>query len=212
MAPSNLKAVVAGAREAAIETVKLTIPIVGPLIESFRKYRESIEDQQREAFIAKLAERASELEKNADWYRSAEAKDFTKKVVATALNAEYADKIEFLANAFANGPKLGNDDSTRAKFVEMIRQLSKPALEVLVASLENPNSTGQIMPGELAVELQWSPELVDACVHELHAIGAFSSTKSWTMDDGIYHRSGYSSQGSPLHTSLTSMFAAFVSR
>lgn len=211
MLAKKSKGLLSGAREAAIEVVKQVVPFSGALIESVRKYHESIEEQQREQFVAALSERVEELHTNAEWYKSGEGQQFVKKIVATALNAEHADKVEFLANALVNGPRLGADAAKRAKFIEMIRQLSKPALEVLVASLQHPTGTGQVMPGELAGELGWPPELVEACVKELYSLGAFSSTKSWFKSGDSYRQSEHFREGIPSANSITRSFAEFVS-
>lgn len=200
-----------GATEAAIELVKHLIPFSGILIESVRKYQESIEEQQREEFIAALAARVSEVGASSEWYKSDEGHAFVRKVVATALNAEYADKIEYLANALVNGPSLTSDVAMCAKFIEMTRQLSKPALDVLVASLQHPTGTGQVMPGELAGAMGWSPELVEACVKELYSFGALSSTKSWTMSGNAYRQSEFFQEGVPSASSFTRSFAEFIS-
>src|SRR5262249_29502885 len=150
-----------------------------------------------------------ELKKNADWYKSDQGQKFVKKVVATALNAEYADKLKFLANALVNGPGLRGDDAMRAKFVEMIRQLSKSALEVLVASLRRqiPSGTGQVMPGQLAGVLGWAPELVESCVKELFAFGVFSSTTRWIKSGENYRQAQYFPEGTPAITAFTKSFS-----
>lgn len=210
MTSKKSKSLLLGAREAAIELVKQLIPFSGVFIESLRKYHESIQEQQREKFVEALSKRISELEQNADWYKSASGEDFVKKVIASALNAEYADKIDLLAQALVNGPTLGADDAKRSKFVEMIRQISKPAIDVLVASLEHPTSTGKVMAGELANALGWSPEMVDSCVRELYSLGAYSSTKSWYRDGESYGKSEYFEEGIPVVTDLTRSFAEFV--
>jgi hypothetical protein len=122
---------------AVAESLARRVPVVSELIEGASAYKESIEEQQRAAFIEALVARVDRVQDEADkWYQSPEGETFVKKVVATALNAEYADKIDFLANALVNGPLLGSDDAMRLKLVEMIRQLSRPALQVLVTSLK----------------------------------------------------------------------------
>jgi hypothetical protein len=212
MPAKKSKGLLAAASEATIEVVKQIVPFSGAFIEGVRKYHESIEEQQREEFVQALSERVEELSKNAEWYKSEQGQAFVKKIVATALNAEYVDKLEFLANALVNGPKLGADEAMRAKFVEMIRQLSKPALEVLVASLGRVSGTGQVMPGEIAGILRWSPELVDACVRELYAFGAFSSTTHWAKSGEGYRQGQYFNEGVPARTDFTKSFSEFISR
>jgi hypothetical protein len=164
------KARKAAVKGAAIELAK-RVPVIKELIGGAKAYEDSIKDQQREAFVNELSSRVEKIRENIQWYQTDEGQTFVKKIVATALNAEYADKLEYLANALGNGPKLGNDDARRQKYTEMIRQLSRPALNVLVASLQHPTGTGQVIASALAEEMDWDPAIVDACVQELYASG-----------------------------------------
>jgi len=203
-------AVKAGATEGAIEAAKL-IPGVGILIESVRKYHATIEDQQREEFVDKISQRLEKIERNSEWYATYEGERFVRKVVATALNAEYADKLEFLANALVNGPELADDNASRLKFVEMIRSLSSPALEVLVASLGQHEGAGQVLAGRLAGSMNWPPYLVDACVSELRSIGVYSSIVSWRKDqDGNFEKSSHLTGTGSARTEFTEQFVQFI--
>ena len=204
------KAMIAGVSEAAIEAIKL-LPGAGSLIEGVRKYHHHIEEQQREEFVRLLSERLEKIEEDLEWYSTESGERFVRKTFATALNAEYADKLEFLANALVNGPSLGNDDAHRLKFIEMIRSLSRPALNVLVASLNHPIKTDQIIIEELATYMKWPPHLVDACVAELRSYGAYSSVISWNVGrDGTVSKSQYLDGNGCAKTSLTRRFAQFI--
>ena len=206
----RINAIKAGATEGAIEAAKM-IPGVGILIESVRKYHETIGDQQREEFVDKISRRLEKIERNSDWYATDEGEQFVRKIVATALNAEYADKLEFLANALANGPELADDNTSRLKFVEMIRSLSAPALDVLVASLRQQEGAGQVLSGRLAAAMNWPPYLVDACVSELRSVGVYSSIVSWRKDrDGNYEKSSYLSGSGCARTEFTEQFVQFI--
>lgn len=207
---SKKKAMIAAGKEAAIEAVK-EIPFVGSLIEGVRAYRESIEEEQRTALVEAIQSRLDLLEKYAEWFKSDDGQEFVKKVVATGLNAEYADKLKYLANALTNGPTLEQQQAKRLKYVEMIRQLSKASLEVLATAIAHPTGTGQVMPGNLATALGWHPSLVDSCVRELFAVGAFSSVASWYTQGDIRPRQ-YFDEGIPAITDVTREFAAFISQ
>ena len=204
------KAIVAAAKEAALEAVK-EIPFVGSLIEGVRAYHESIDEEQRQLFVDAMASRLDRLEQNSDWYKSSDGQEFVKKVVATGLNAEYADKIDYLANALTNGPSLGQQQAKRLKYVEMIRHLSKASLEVLATCVAHPTGTGQVMPGSIAKTLGWNPSFVDACVRELFASGAFSSVVDWFEHGEMAPRQRFN-EGTTATTQVTREFAAFVSR
>lgn len=210
MAIDKKKALIAGATAGAIEVVKL-IPFVGAPIEAVRSYHDSIEEQQREDFVVALSGRLDRLEQNKDWYLNPESEIFVKKTVATALNAEYADKLEFLVNAIVNGPSLGSDHARCLKFVEMIRHLSKPALEVMIAARTHRTGTGEVLAGTLADHLGWKPALVDACVREIHAFGGFSSVVTWLSSSEGTRPSQSFSGGQPAVTAFTDEFAEFIS-
>jgi hypothetical protein len=197
----------------AVETVKelvTDIPVIGPLIEGIKAYHESIEEQQRESFIKEIADRLTALEANAAWYSSEEGQSFVKKVVASALNAEYADKLNYLANALVNGPILESNAAERLKFVEMIRHLSKPALDLLAVAVKNPAGREIVDGGEFAVALEWPPELADACVRELASAGALSSVSKWYKAEQVYRPQDHG-MAQVMLTDLTRRFAAFIS-
>lgn len=198
--------------EAGIQLLE-EIPFVSSLIEGVRKYQEVIQDEQRHAFVEVLAARVGELEASArTWYSSPEGEVFVKKVVATALNAEYGDKLDFLVNAFVNGPSLRQDDAKRVKFVEMIRQLSKPSLELLVASVRLRPKSEEVVIEELASELKWHPSLVDACIREVQSLGGYSPITKWeTGKDGNSRPIAQFMGGLPGISPITREFAAFIS-
>lgn len=215
MSTSKRHGLVKAAAGVTIETAKellSQIPLVGALIEGVKSYKEDIEEQQREEFVQALVARVEKVEAGSQWFQTDEGQEFVKKVVATALNAEYADKVNYLANALANGPQVP-EDALRLKFVELVRQLSKSALYLLAAAVENTSDTGIVYSGALASKLGWKPQLADACVRELGAAGVFSSVKEWYWESqGEYYQpSLYSDKGQLLVTDLTRWFAAFIS-
>jgi hypothetical protein len=209
MAIDKNKALAAGFKEGLIQLAE-EIPGLSSFIEGIRSYHEYINEQQRLAFAEELNKRLTTLENKRLWYQTPDGEEFVKKVIATSLNAEYADKLEFLANALVNGPSLGTDQAKRLKFVEMIRQVSKPALEVLALALLNKSSTGEVFPGDIAAAMKWPPELVDACVRELHAFGAFSSVMDWFQDAGSFRPQTFFSGKEPATTALTEEFGRFI--
>lgn len=185
------------------------VPLLSSIIEAARKYQENIDEQQFNAFLASLVKRVDELDKKANWFGSPEAQAFVKKIVATALNAEYSDKLEFLVNALLNGPSLGNDEARRIKFVELIRQASRPALEVLVASVRLEHD-GAILTDRIAADLRWHPELVEACVSELHSFGAYSHILKWQSSGNGYRAAASYMNRTPGIAPFTREFAKFI--
>lgn len=208
----NSKALTAAAKESFIEAAK-RVPGLAELIEGVRKYRDTIEEQQRVEFVALLSSRIKKLEDNSEWYKTETGEKFMRKVVATALNGEYSDKLEFLANSLVNGPSLGNDDATRLKFVDMIRSVSKPSLDALIAFMKHSAETSPVLAGNIAKVMNWTPELADACISELHSVGIYSSVSSWRLDrySDTYEVGTYLSDGRCTVTKLTAMFVDFIS-
>ena|GEM_PF-6462816 len=58
--------------------------------------------------------------------------------------------------------------------------------------------------------MNWRPELVDACVRELHSFGALSSVMDWFEDADGYRPHTYFSEGQPATTTLTEEFGRFI--
>ena len=208
----NTDGLKAGAMEGVIEAVKL-VPGVGILVESVRKYHDAIEQHQREEFVNLLAARIEKIENHSEWYATENGEKFVRKIVATALNAEYADKLEFLANALSNGPTLENDDATRLKFLDFVRSLSKPSLDALVGFAQYSSVGTEIQAGNIAKTMNWKPELADACIRELLSLGVYSSITSWRRDRYAdrYEPGSYFSDGRCAPTELTEAFVQFIS-
>ena len=206
------KALIKAVEGGGVEVVKL-IPGLGILIEGVRAYHESIEEQQREKFIQKILDRLSALEDSFsdEWYRTPEGLEVTKKIVASALNAEFADKIEYFTNALLNAPK-GFEQAERLKFVEILRHISKPALEILatekILQMERgKHFSEQVLVGDLIKKTRLSPHLVESCVNELYSMGVFSSTISFSKSG---HPSAHFSEGIAAFTQFTERFIEFI--
>lgn len=178
-------AISAGLNEATIEAMKL-IPGLNVLIAGVRKYEEQIENQQRRAFIEALSSRVSDIEEHFkdEWYTTSEAQEFVTKTAASALNAEYADKVEFFANMLLNATRQNLEQMERLKFLEMVRHLSKPALVVLAAVTElhlsrgsshSPQVDDPTSKGQIISNTGFEPLLVAACIDELRSVGVLSS-------------------------------------
>jgi len=202
----KMKALKKAGGEATIELAKI-VPGVGSLIEGIRKYHESIEEDQRSALLDGLLDRIDFLEAQGQWYQTEDGREFVRKIVATCLNAEHSDKIDYLANALVNGPTVCTEQATRMKLVEVIRHASRPALDVLGASLNYRSGTGEVLPGEIAKRMGWKPEIVDACVRELYAVGAFSSVLRWSSEG---HSAESFSEGTPGVSEFTDLIGEFV--
>lgn len=196
----------------ALEVISL-VPGFGVLLESVRAYQESIEEQQREQFITLLIERIEVLENAAvnGWYSTPEGVEVIKKIVASALNAEYCDKIEYFANVLVNCA--GNFEQTeRLEFIEILRQVSKSALCILAKESELQQKRGrqfspQVIVHELIQESGMDPHLVEALIKELGSLGVFSSTISFSTEGKPLQ--GFSG-GALAYTEFTTRFVDFI--
>ena len=203
----------AGVKEGVIGVVKKLVPGVDILIDSVGKYHETIEQQQREEFVNLLAARIEKIENHSEWYTTEGGEKFVRKIVATALNAEHIDKLDFLANALSNGPTLGDDDALRLKYLDFIRSLSKPSLDALVGFAKYSSIGTEVKAGNVAKTMNWKPELADACIRELHSLGVYSSITSWRLDryTDRYEQGSYFSDRRCAPTELTEGFVQFIS-
>ena len=168
-----------------LEAVKL-IPGTSILIEGIKNYKNTIEENQRKRFLELLEERVNTLEKlvKSEWYSTDDGKEFVEKLVATALNAEYTDKMVFFRNMLFNGAIYEFDQIEKLKFIEMAAHLSKAALSVLAAANQihierGPRYSRQIDgPSDInrIIEItHFDEDLVLSCVNELYSEGAFNS-------------------------------------
>lgn len=208
----NYEACGEGIKESLIEATKL-VPGLGILIEGVRAYQNKIEEEQREEFIKALVERLEKCEGRVsnDWYKTDEATQVIKKIVASAMNAEYIDKIDYFANAILNAAN-EYDQVERLKFIEILRNISKPALIVLEAEKRlqdkrGPRHSSQVLNDQIIKETKLDPYLVETCVNELYALGVFSSTTGYTSDG---RKTEYFSDGVAAYTDFTKRFVSFI--
>lgn len=207
------KAVFKGISEAVIQAIEL-VPGLASLIESVRAYQECIDDQQREIFIRELEKRVSHQEATFKdpWYQTVEGQEIVKKLAASALNAEYADKVEYFAKALLNASMdIGQDK--KLKFIEILRQISKPALKVLAAEKQLHEERGrswssQVELGPLVTKTSLEAHLVEACIKELYSLGVFSSATSFNKEGD--KSTGFET-GTPAFVGFTDEFIRFIS-
>jgi hypothetical protein len=207
-------------KEALVESAKTTalamikrVPVLGELLEGLEKYKDTLEEQQRELFLDLLCERVGELEKlQSDYFKSDEISKIVRKIVSSALNSEYIDKTEFFRNALLNcDQKI--DNAEKLKFVEILRHASRPALLVLAKEKElhsarGPDYSQEVLQNELIKNMpRFDPHLIESCINELYSLGVFSSTLDFHPDGG---RKNHFNKGTAAYTKLTDRFINFV--
>ncbi|MDP3580856.1 MAG: hypothetical protein Q8S39_02905, partial [Ignavibacteria bacterium] len=148
---------------------------------------------------------------NSKWYGTDEGAEVSKKIIASALNAEFADKVSYFANALINSSGDFVQDE-RLKFIEILRMISKPALKVLAKERELQKQRGQghsssISFNGLTKNLDLSPHLIETCITELYSIGVFSHTLEFDADG---HATSHFDRGTPAYTKFSEKFVLFI--
>jgi len=172
------KALIAADIEGAIELIKL-MPGAGVFIETYRAYKEKLKDIQLSKFLDYLEKSMLENKKifEDNFYLTESGKLFTYKIFENATNYEYAEKTEYFINALING-RNNESEMERLRFIDMIKNISKPSLLVLAQSIINykDNNKNKIPSiTEIASQLSLDQFLVDSCIKELSSHGVFSN-------------------------------------
>ena len=200
-------------KEAGLEIVKAT-PAIAPLIEGVRAYQSYIEEEQRQRFLSVLQERVNRVERlfDREWYSTEEGIAISKKLIAIALRAESADKVDYFADALINASKPMFTHDKRCKFCEILKTVSLPALRVLAYETNlqkerGPGHSPQVLIDQLIQRSGMDPFLVEACVRELYMLGVFSSTTDF-FESG--HRKSGFDEGIAAYSSFTHEFVEFA--
>ncbi|GJQ61177.1 MAG: hypothetical protein SCALA702_02300 [Melioribacteraceae bacterium] len=193
-----------------------TIPFIGTIISSWEKYQADVKQEQIAEFINEVYIRINNLESNPikwDFYETIEGKKIAKKIVASAANAEYSDKVQYFANVFVHAtfPNISHDE--KQKFIEILRLISYPAIKVLANARKihlkrGQSHSPQVDVGSIVGFSKLNPHIVEACITELYNLGVFSST----IEFDIHGRQlkNYTS-GVPAYTAFTERFVQFIS-
>lgn len=193
--------------EGSIETIKI-IPGIAILIEPLRKYKETIEKNQIQKFLKFIDDKIKYLEKYAkiEWYSSEEGREFVEKLVATALNAEYTDKMVYFRNLFINASTNNIEQIEKLKFIETTAHLSKASLIILAAAKEIRTKSGvhfvrqidSIANIDKIINItNFNKDLVLGCINELYSEGVFNSN--------------HYPSGTVVYSDLTEKFVCFLS-
>lgn len=180
----QLKAIGAGAYQVYLELLK-SIPPLKYLVAGLNGYEDYFIREQRVNLITEILQRIDALEDalESPWYQTSEGEEILKKTIASALNAEYAEKIEFFANITINGPQ-DIEQLEKLKFIDMVRQLSKASLRVLAVAVMIHNSAhglhqiGQLIGTAASDTGLRDRDSVKACINELIAVGLLQQNGS----------------------------------
>jgi len=209
-----------------IKSVVKRVPVWGDLIVSLEAYEHAVREQMREQFLnyleGKINKVTSEYKEKLQLYFT-EEKGITvcHKIIESALNAEYKDKQEIFVNALLNGAKTDVSEDEKLRFIDLIRYLSRVALNVLSVvykiydrELDESSKTGQITIGKIVTEADkmfgYAPELTESALRELRNIGLFSNILGWHKANNYIHEGSHISEGSFAYTNYTRRFIEFI--
>jgi hypothetical protein len=216
-------------KEIAKSTLTYYIPVIGPAIDGYNAYKESVFKRQVDKMLKYLNEKVETVEnlKNLfsdEWLNTEEGRQFTNKVFDCIFDAQIEEKQELFINALINGiTKKDLLDVAKLKFVDILRNLSLASLNIL-ADIHNIyktrqdhessiSSSGLINKDELVKKLsnKYHPYLIESCFYELKGVGLFSPTVGYTKThNGKYIVRGYHAEGNELYTEFTQKFIEFI--
>jgi hypothetical protein len=221
---SVLKASKEVAIHEVVNVLKKKIPVFGVLYEGYEAYKKSTEEKLFKEFVYTVNDKVQKIEAQFDeeWINSHEGENFCSKVMASAVNAEYCDKQELFANALINGTIVSDiESSEKFKFVDILRQLSRPALDVLAVMYTMRDKIKSQMASMLAENVTNDAHkegrlkgmdyyLVYSCIEEIKNVGLLSTAITVRKDmDGSYRVATYSDRAES-YTDFTQRFIEFV--
>lgn len=205
------------------------VPGLGQAIAGWDSYNRSKFDRNIKNMLKQLQERLENLEGffETEWLQTDEGRQFSWKVVDSALDAQLEDKQQLFINAFVNGVNSSDiSQVAKLKFLDMLRHLSLSALIVLAEmdkmfhdQVRRPNKDTDPVSGYPLVDAEsiaeklidkFDPYLVIAAVQELVSEGLFSKTGEWhqTNSGNYFKGGGFATE--LCYTNFSATFADFV--
>jgi hypothetical protein len=218
--PDDWKAAAKGGSRALLKL----IPGIGVPLAAYEEVERQRKQKALDELHAVLASRIEIVEEKVhpDWLKTDDGQLFASKVVEAALDAQLADKRQLFANALINSVLFENTPiEKKLKFVDLLRGLSRVALDVLAAihRMCGPTlkSSGAFYISDtdiartVAGNTGMDPYLVSAAVAELRAAGLFSAVVRWTKDiHGEPQPSGGWLNNGEGYTEFTDEFVRFI--
>lgn len=213
-----------------VNVLKKKIPIIGLIFEGYESYSKAVEDKLLQDLLATLGNSVKNLDLKFDesWIKTEDGEKFCSKVLASALNAEFVDKQELFANALLNGIVISETESAeKFKFIDMLRQLSRPSLDVLAVMYKLKHKINgfsvlrladTVVNSEIAKESLKGMDYycVNSCIVEIRNVGLFSSATEVYHDErtGKYRVAGSYSESSnaEAYTEFTQRFIEFITQ
>jgi len=188
----------------------------------------TVKEATQKKLIESLEKKVGDIKEffSDEWFKSDAGKLFAVKVLTSAMDGQLSEKSQFFVNALISGVRSKDiDDLQKFKFIDLLRSLSRVALEVLsVLHTEYEPKTirpGRADPGKSTVlmdekvidslvEKGLDPYNADSGFQELKSAGIFSYKKGWIRNSSgkSIPKGGYSNALS--YTDFTCRFVEFI--
>ena len=218
--------ILAGAA-AALKSLVSRVPFLGEALNSVEAYRAKQREKAALEFRNALGDRLAAMEEqfSTDWLNTPDGEMFSNKILESALDAQMADKRDMFVNALVNGARIEAPIFEKTKFVDLLRSLSRDALDVLyhlhvkygpiVRKPESERPSTFLEPlkvtEELAPVMKWDPFRIESAYSELGSSGLFSSTQDWYVDSkGQSRPRGTIGSRGEAYTKYTERFVEFI--
>ena len=213
------------AAKGALKTLASRFPGLGEALGAYEEFERCRKEKTLAQFVEDVHDRLERAQPklDGDWLGSEEGQVFVGKVIDAALDAQTADKRQLFANALLNGAIMNIPLATKTKFVDLLRSLSRLALDVLAelhsefrSKVANHSESTVITPERVAEQLcsgssELDPYAVISAIEELRSAGLFSYVTRWrrTADGAVSSSESYSA-GNIAYTEFTTRFVEFI--
>jgi len=202
--------------------------VIGPIIESIATYIppanavltgvNSYHLQQLELHIIDLDRRIKKLTEIPDkaktfqWYRTPDGRGFGTKAFGVFIDPKQIDKLEFVSSTLLRGPLVNLDILQKLKFLDMISQMSRAALLVVINAVDLAKAgkvprQGPVKKHLLAKELSQDVSFIGSCIYELQSLGISANDKT---SDQLKVSEGIATGDGLIITDFTLKFADFI--
>lgn len=205
------------------------IPVFSEIFATFDSYRKARFERETKEFLNYLETALAQVGEKFDpsWFASPDGEKYARKVFDCGVDAQLAEKKELFAKALLSGAIVEEIDLyEKLKFIDILRQLSRAALNVLADMHEflAPDARGPgrtpstnkpyplVDPKRIAERLssKYHPYLIEASLYEMQGQGLFSNIGEWTRQADGSSRPGGGFAEELAYTDFTCRFVEFI--
>lgn len=199
------------------------VPGLGVAIAGYEGYKQEEFNISLEKMLAYLNDKVDDPATlfNSEWLKTEEGELFSRKVVSCTLDAQLRDKQELFVNVLINGVNSKSmTQYERLKFADILRQLSRPAIDILAEMHklygpggpkrvnDFPSIQKQVVTDELMEKFE--PYLVESAIDEMRSLGLFGNRNWQKSGDGKWHGPTSYAEPAIAYTDFTVRFVQFI--